>query len=115
MAGSRLPIVVSHGEGRVQLLPGQNASALEASGRVALRFVDHDGKPTERYPENPNGSSGGVTAVSSDDGRVLVLMPHPERVFRTAQLSWHPKGWGHYSPWMRLFDNARQWVERGRR
>ena len=115
MAGSRLPIVVSHGEGRMQLLPGQNASTLETSGRVALRFVDPDGKPTERYPDNPNGSSGGVTGVSSDDGRVLVLMPHPERVFRTAQLSWHPKDWGHYSPWMRLFDNARQWVERGRR
>jgi phosphoribosylformylglycinamidine synthase len=115
MAGSRLPIVVSHGEGRVQLLAGQSATALDSAGRVALRFIDGAGKPTERYPENPNGSGGGVTGVSSDDGRVLLLMPHPERAFRTAQMSWHPKGWGHYSPWMRMFDNARQWVERGRR
>ena len=115
MQGSRLPVVVSHGEGRVQTLPGQDPAALEAQGRVALRFVDDEGRPTERYPENPNGSRAGVTAVSSDDGRVLVLMPHPERVFRTVQLSWHPADWGHYSPWMRLFDNARLWTERLRR
>jgi len=98
----------------VEPLRDQDPGALAAPGRTALRFIDHEGKPTEHYPENPNGSRGGVTGVSSDDGRVLVLMPHPERVFRTAQLSWHPKGWGHYSPWMRLFDNARRWVERGR-
>jgi phosphoribosylformylglycinamidine synthase len=114
MQGSLLPIVVSHGEGRAEAPTGGDLRALDRNGRVALRFVDHQGSVTERYPENPNGSPAGVTAVSSDDGRVLIVMPHPERVFRTQQLSWHPRGWGHYSPWMRLFDNARQWVQRSR-
>jgi len=114
MAGSELPIVASHGEGRAELARGP-AAELDRSGRVALRFVDHHGQATERYPYNPNGSPGGITAVSSDDGRVLITMPHPERVFRTAQLSWHPREWGHYSPWMRLFDNARRWVDERRR
>jgi phosphoribosylformylglycinamidine synthase len=115
MAGSELPIVVSHGEGKAETLPGREPSALDAPGRVALRFIDSDGQPTERYPENPNGSRGGITGVSSDDGRVLIAMPHPERVFRSAQLSWHPPSWGNYSPWMRVFDNAREWVETTRR
>jgi phosphoribosylformylglycinamidine synthase len=109
MAGSELPIVVSHGEGRVEAAGGP-----PPLGRVALRFIDPGGDATERYPENPNGSPEGVTALSSDDGRVLITMPHPERAFRTAQLSWHPAGWGHYSPWMRLFDNARIWVDQRR-
>jgi phosphoribosylformylglycinamidine synthase len=111
MQGSSLPIVVSHGEGRVVAPAGGDLRGLDAAGRVALRFVDHDRRVTEHYPENPNGSAGGVTGVSSDDGRVLIVMPHPERVFRTAQLSWHPANWGHYSPWMRLFDNARRFVD----
>ena len=115
MQGSLLPIAVAHGEGRTQAPPGGDLRALDQKGRAALRFVDHEGLPTERYPENPNGSPGGVTGVTSDDGRVLILMPHAERVFRTAQLSWHPREWGHYSPWMRLFDNARLWVDRQRR
>jgi phosphoribosylformylglycinamidine synthase len=112
MQGSRLPIVVSHGEGRAEPLPERDARALEGEGRVALRFIDHDGVATEQYPENPNGSRAGVTGVTSDDGRALLVMPHPERVFLSAQLSWHPPEWRHYSPWMRLFDNARLWVER---
>jgi phosphoribosylformylglycinamidine synthase len=112
MAGSELPVVVSHGEGRVELGEGAAQLAeLEQAGRVALRFVDHQGGVAASYPANPNGSPRGITAISSDDGRVLITMPHPERVFRTAQLSWHPKGWAHYSPWMRLFDNARAWVD----
>jgi phosphoribosylformylglycinamidine synthase len=110
MAGSVLPVVVSHGEGRVEVLAHRDARALEVPGRVALRFVDGGGVATERYPDNPNGSPAGVTGVSSDDGRVLIAMPHPERVFRSAQLSWHPPGWGAFSPWMRVFDNARAWV-----
>jgi len=114
MEGSLLPIVVSHGEGRTEAPPGGDLRALDAAGRAALRFVDHEGRVTERYPENPNGSPGGVTGVTSDDGRVLVLMPHPDRGFLTSQLSWHPREWGHYSPWMRLFDNARLWVDRQR-
>jgi phosphoribosylformylglycinamidine synthase len=115
MAGSELPVVVSHGEGRVELGGGASAEELLRPGRVALRFVDHRGNVAASYPANPNGSPQGITAISSDDGRVLLAMPHPERVFRTAQLSWHPKDWGHYSPWMRLFDNARSWVEERQR
>jgi phosphoribosylformylglycinamidine synthase len=115
MQGSELPIVVSHGEGRVETLPAQDARALDAPGRVALRFIDSEGRPAQRYPDNPNGSPAGITGISSDDGRVLIAMPHPERVFRSAQLSWHPSSWGNYSPWMRVFDNARAWVEMGRR
>ncbi len=103
MAGSVLPVAVSHGEGRVEL------QAAEAP-IVAARFVDAQGRPTERYPLNPNGSAGGVTAVTTRDGRATILMPHPERVFRTVQLSWHPKGWGEDSPWLRFFRNARAWV-----
>jgi phosphoribosylformylglycinamidine synthase len=115
MQGSLLPIAVAHGEGRAQAPAGGDLRALDRAGRVALRFVDDEGRPTEHYPENPNGSPGGVTGVTSDDGRVLILMPHAERVFRTAQMSWHPREWGHYSPWMRVFDNARLWVDQRRR
>ncbi len=107
MDGARLPVVVSHGEGRVA---SADAVAVEEHGCAAMRFVDDRGAVAERYPENPNGSVRGVTAVTSRDGRVLIAMPHPERVFRTAQLSWHPPSWGHYSPWIRMFDNARSWV-----
>ena len=77
---------------------------------AAARYVDNRGRPTEIYPLNPNGSAGGLTAVTTADGRFTVIMPHPERVFRTVQLSWHPDGWGEDSPWMRLFRNARVWV-----
>ncbi len=86
------------------------AAALEASGLVAARFVDHHGRATEHYPENPNGSPGGITAVTTPDGRVTILMPHPERVFRAVQLSWRPPDMGDDGPWMRLFRNARMWV-----
>jgi phosphoribosylformylglycinamidine synthase len=111
MEGSRIPVAVSHGEGRVEF-PSEGAAAqLEASHLVAARFVDHEGRATERYPENPNGSFHGITAVTTTDGRVTIFMPHPERVFRTVQLSWHPPGWGEDSPWMRLFRNARAWVD----
>ena len=110
MEGSRIPVAVSHGEGRVEFPSDGAAAQLEASQLVAARFVDHDGRATERYPENPNGSFHGITAVTTTDGRVTIFMPHPERVFRTTQLSWHPAGWGENSPWMRLFQNARAWV-----
>lgn len=106
MAGSRIPIVVAHGEGRVV-----HASESErAASRVALRYVDHHGHVTERYPQNPNGSPGGATAFTTDDGRATILMPHPERVFRSVQFSWAPSTWGEDSPWMQLFYNARRWV-----
>jgi phosphoribosylformylglycinamidine synthase len=80
---------------------------------VAARWVDHYGEPTEVYPFNPNGSPQGICAVTSDDGRFTAMMPHPERVHRTVQLSWHPAGWGEESPWMQMFDNAFAWVTRG--
>jgi phosphoribosylformylglycinamidine synthase len=77
---------------------------------VALRFVDHRGRPTEHYPENPNGSPGGITALTTKDGRATIMMPHAERAFRNVQLSHCPEGWGERSPWLRLFANARRWV-----
>ena len=77
---------------------------------ACLRFVDHRGAVTERYPYNPNGSPRGITGLTTADGRFTILMPHPERVFRTAQMSWHPEEWGEDSPWMRMFRNARGWL-----
>ena len=107
MAGSRIPVAVAHGEGRVEFPQGCTANK---SGAVA-RFVDNRGKPTEDYPLNPNGSSGGLTGFTAANGRVTILMPHPERVFRSVQLSWHPSSWGEDSPWMRMFANARVWCD----
>jgi phosphoribosylformylglycinamidine synthase len=106
MAGSRLPIVVAHGEGRAVFGPRQDAG----QAHTALRYVDHRGQVTERYPFNPNGSPQGLTGLTTDDGRFTIMMPHPERVIRSVQLSWHPRGWGEDSPWLRLFQNARSWV-----
>ena len=76
-------------------------------GKVALRYVDNYGRATETYPANPNGSPGGICGVTSEDGRVTIMMPHPERVARSLLNSWHPQGWGEDGPWMRLFRNAR--------
>jgi phosphoribosylformylglycinamidine synthase len=106
MAGSRMPIAVSHGEGRADF----SKTGDQAAARVALRFVDSAGLPTERYPLNPNGSPAGITSVTTLDGRATVLMPHPERVARSVTLSWHPQEWPEDSPWMRMFRNARVWV-----
>jgi phosphoribosylformylglycinamidine synthase len=106
MAGSRLPVVVAHGEGFARF----QQPAHQAQAAVALRFVDNGGAVTEAYPANPNGSPAGITGLTSRDGRATLMMPHPERVFRTLQMSWHPAGWGEDSPWMRLFRNARAWV-----
>ena len=110
MAGSRLPIAVAHGEGRAEFSSADAAEQLLATGLVSARFVDNYGRPTERYPYNPNGSPAGITGISSRDGRFLSFMPHPERVFRTVQHSWHPAGWGEDGPWLRMFRNARVWV-----
>ncbi|AHB05740.1 phosphoribosylformylglycinamidine synthase [Pandoraea pnomenusa] len=106
MAGSQLPIVVAHGEGYANF--GQQGNIDQAI--AAMRFVDHRGQPTEQYPYNPNGSPRGLTSVTTADGRFTVMMPHPERVFRTVQMSWAPAQWGEDSPWMRMFRNARRWV-----
>lgn len=107
MAGSRMPIAVSHGEGRIQTL-NADVNAIEASGTIALRFVDNYGQTTEQYPFNPNGSANGITGLSNTDGRVTIMMPHPERVFRTVANSWHPDSWGEDGAWMRMFRNARK-------
>ncbi len=111
MAGSVLPVAVAHGEGYAEFADVNAATAASASGLVAARFVDNLHRPTERYPLNPNGSPNGMTSFTSRDGRVTVLMPHPERVFRRAQMSWSPDSQaGEDSPWMRFFRNARMWV-----
>jgi len=104
MDGSRMPVVVSHGEGRAIF------DSAQTENYVATRYVDHLGAITERYPYNPNGSPHGVTALTVPDGRFTIMMPHPERCFRTVQNSWHPQEWKEYSPWMRIFRNARVWV-----
>lgn len=106
MAGSRIPVAIAHGEGRAVF----DTALDQAAARVALRFVDGRGRVATRYPANPNGSPDGITGLTSEDGRATLLMPHPERVFRTAQMSWAPAGWGDDSPWLRMFRNARVWV-----
>jgi len=107
MAGSRIPIAVAHGEGRAEFDGESGPADLLAQGLVTLRFVDNRGIPSERYPANPNGSPGGLTGLTTPDGRVTVMMPHPERVFRAVQNSWRPDEWAEDGPWLRLFRNAR--------
>jgi phosphoribosylformylglycinamidine synthase len=106
MAGSRIPVVTAHGEGRALFTPGQAPE----KAIVTMRFVDNRGAATEGYPYNVNGSPLGITGVTTADGRFTIVMPHPERVFRSVQMSWHPDGWGEDSPWMRVFRNARKRV-----
>lgn len=110
MSGSVIPIVVAHGEGRAEFRSPDAAQQLVAGGRVAMRFVDNHERVTEMYPANPNGSPLGIASITNTDGRVTLVMPHPERVFRSVQMSWHPTDWGEDSPWMRMFRNARSWV-----
>ena len=110
MAGSVIPIVVAHGEGRAEFRVDGHHERLAASDGVALRYVDTRGQATQVYPANPNGSPAGIASVCSEDGRVTIAMPHAERVFRTVQNSWMPAGWGEDGAWMRLFRNARVWV-----
>lgn len=106
MAGSRIPVVTAHGEGRAVFAEGSKAGKATA----CVRFVDNRGKATETFPYNPNGSPEGLAGFTAASGRVTILMPHPERVFRSAQMSWHPREWGEDSPWMRMFRNARMFV-----
>jgi phosphoribosylformylglycinamidine synthase len=106
MTGSRMPVVVSHGEGRAVFASEADRAAVIAS----MRYVDDRGNPTEIYPLNPNGSPDGIAGVTTADGRFTIMMPHPERTFRTVAMSWHPESWGEYSGWMRMFRNARKWL-----
>ena len=112
MRGSRLPIAVAHGEGLAVFDTPADREALLAAKGAALRYVDNRGNATERYPYNPNGSVGGLTGFTSEDGRATILMPHPERGFRSLQLSYRPQGQfiGEAGPWMRMFRNARVFV-----
>lgn len=110
MTGSCLPIVTAHGEGKALFASARTLDFCKKNKRVTLSYVDHQGRLTERYPYNPSGSPFGITGLTTQDGRITILMPHPERVFRTAQNSWHPRGWGENSPWMQIFVNARRWA-----
>jgi phosphoribosylformylglycinamidine synthase len=105
MAGSRIPVVTAHGEGKASFENGSEDRVL-----VAMRYVDNQGEVAARYPYNPSGTPQGITGVTTADGRFTIVMPHPERVFRTLQMSWSPSGRGEDSPWMHLFRNARAWV-----
>ncbi|MDJ0711434.1 MAG: phosphoribosylformylglycinamidine synthase [Woeseiaceae bacterium] len=105
MAGSRLPIATSHGEGRAEF--ADDGARYSASYTVAMRYVDNYGEVADAYPANPNGSTDGICGLANDDGRVTIMMPHPERVALTRQNSWHPDEWGEDGPWMRMFRNAR--------
>ncbi|MFQ3219057.1 MAG: phosphoribosylformylglycinamidine synthase [Paraglaciecola sp.] len=110
MQGSRIPIAVSHGEGRAEFAGGNGLQTMEDSGTIALQYVDNYGKVTQQYPANPNGSPLGISGLTSIDGRATIMMPHPERVFRTVANSWHPSDWQEDSPWMRMFRNARVYL-----
>ena len=110
MAGSVLPIAVAHGEGRAEFPDAAAERACATGGLVSLRWVDNHGRVATTYPANPNGSPAGITGLTTADGRATILMPHPERVYRTVQNSWHPEGWGEDGGWMRMFRNARAWV-----
>jgi len=110
MEGSRLPVAVSHGEGYANFEEQGSFDELEEQSQVALRYVDGEGRVTDQYPFNPNGSPAAIAGVTSTDGRSTILMPHPERVLRPVQHSWYPPEWGPTGPWLRLFRNARVWV-----
>jgi len=105
MQGSKIPVVVAHGEGRAEY-PGQITSS-----NLALSYIDHRGQATQSYPANPNGSPLGIAGLTNADGRVTIMMPHPERIFRSVTNSWRHESWGEYGPWMRMFRNARVWVD----
>jgi phosphoribosylformylglycinamidine synthase len=111
MAGSRLPIAIAHGEGHAEFESEEALLEADLSGTVALRYVDNHGKVTERYPANPGGSPRGITGLTTRDGRVTIMMPHPERVFRAVTNSWRPDEWQEDGGWMRMFRNARVWVD----
>ena len=111
MAGSYMPIAVSHGEGRAEFSYPEALSSLKQSNQIALRYLENNLQVASKYPANPNGSPDGITGVTSTDGRATLMMPHPERVFRTVLNSWYPQDWGEDSGWMRLFRNARVFVD----
>jgi phosphoribosylformylglycinamidine synthase len=110
MEGSILPIPTAHGEGRAEFESASTQNRVLKNNLVTAQYVDNYHNLAENYPANPNGSPHGITGLTSTDGRATIIMPHPERAFRSIQLSWHPKNWGEDSPWMQIFYNARKWV-----
>lgn len=110
MEGSLLPIAVAHGEGRAEFRDTAHLRSIQSGGQIALRYVDNYGQATTRYPANPNGSPSGITGLTTPDGRVTIMMPHPERVVRAVTNSWRPEEWTRDGAWMRLFRNARVWL-----
>lgn len=111
MAGSYMPVAIAHGEGRAEFASNAALDVAEKSGTIAMRFIDNSARLANIYPANPNGSPNAITSLSSIDGRSTIMMPHPERVFRTVSNSWHPETLGEESPWLRLFQNARLFVD----
>ena len=111
MTGSVFPIAVAHGEGQAEFRSAADLQTLQAAGGLALRYVDNRGQSTEHYPQNPNGSPLGIAGLCSADGRATIMMPHPERVFRAVQNSWRPQDWQEDAPTLRLFRNARVWLD----
>jgi phosphoribosylformylglycinamidine synthase len=111
MQGSIFPVAVAHGEGRAQFGSAASLTQLKSAAGLVAQYVDNYGQVTEHYPENPNGSAAGIAGVCSRDGRVTILMPHPERVFRAVQNSWRPEGWEEDAPTLRMFRNARVWLQ----
>ena len=105
MEGSIMPIAIAHGEGRAKF------TSQQSKANIAMQYVDYSGKKTQTYPHNPNGSEDAIASMCDDSGRITIMMPHPERVFRAIQNSWHPDDWQERSPWMRMFENARKWVD----
>jgi phosphoribosylformylglycinamidine synthase len=105
MEGSIMPIAIAHGEGSAKFTSEQSRS------NIAMQYVNYSGNPTQTYPHNPNGSEDGIASMCDDSGRITIMMPNPERVFRSIQNSWHPNDWQERSPWMRMFENARKWVD----
>ena len=110
MDGWSLPVASAHGEGRAYFA-GNSLEELKNQNQIAINFVDSSQNNTQKYPLNPNGSPDGITGVTAADGRITIMMPHPERVFRKLQMSWHPKDWNEFSPWMQIFMNAKNFSE----
>jgi phosphoribosylformylglycinamidine synthase len=110
MHGSMMPVVVAHGEGQVESRHSSSQQLIDQK-LACFRYVNAHGQPSEQYPINPNGSALGLNAFTNEDGRFTILMPHPERIFRTIQNSWQSPDWPEYGPWMRMFRNARQWMK----
>jgi phosphoribosylformylglycinamidine synthase len=114
MAGSILPLPVAHGEGLVAFDDAKSMHYANDNHLVSMQYTDNQMKPTKSYPNNPNGSPQGITSLTTLNGRATIMMPHPERVFQTRQLSWHPADWEERSPWLKMFQNARSWVDKNK-